>query len=320
MERKSATQNRTCSHTHLVCERLGSAFAVVAVSLAIVSHMAGCAQSTSASDIGDSEDIRPRFLTKTVEVDGRQGVATENGWYWISGSTTLSKYDSEWNCLKVNDAPFDKGYKLEVNHIGDIDVYGNEVYCGVELFKDGVASNIQIAIYDGDTLELKRTFNFEKESGQDECSGICVNPDTRVVTMCAWTDTGNHIYSYNLDTGEYLGKVRLSPSPKWIQGIAYHDGMYYLTADDGDADKNDPDHVYCFELIDGALEANVKLARTIDDVRRQGEIEGLSFDKSSDEMLVLYNRGARIVQGMPVGFYDGYDHEIHEVYSYGVKP
>ena len=320
MEQKSTTQNRICNHTYLVYKQLKCAFAEIAILLAIVSQMAGCAQSTSAPDNGDSGDNQSRFLSKTVEVDGRQGVATENGWYWISGSTTLSKYDGEWNRLEVNDAPFDKGYELEVNHIGDIDVYNNEVYCGVELFEDGVASNIQIAVYDGDTLQLKRTFNFEQGSGQDECSGICVNPDTRIVTMCAWTDTGDHIYNYNLDTGEYLGKVRLSPSPKWIQGIAYHDGMYYLTADDGDADKNAPDHVYCFELVDGASEAEVKIARTLDDVQRQGEIEGLSFDKSSDEMLVLYNRGARIVQGMPVGFYDGYDHEIHEVYSYGAKP
>ena len=317
MKRKNTTQSSIRSHMRPVYQRLKSAIALFAVSLAVVLPMAGCAQSTSAPNTENGENAQPKSLTKAVEVDGRQGVATENGSYWISGSTTLSKYDSAWNRLKVNDAPFDKGYQLEVNHIGDIDVYDNEVYCGVELFEDGVASNIQIAIYDGDTLELKRTFNFERESGQDECSGICVNPDTRVVTMCAWTDTGNHIYNYSLDTGEYLGKVRLSPSPKWIQGIAYHDGTYYLTADDGDADQSAPDHVYCFELADGTSEAQVRLARTLDDVQRQGEIEGLSFNKESDEMLVLYNRGARIVQGMPVGFYDGYDHEIHEVYSYG---
>jgi hypothetical protein len=319
VERKSTAQNRICGNTHPIGKQLRSAFAVIAISLAIVLPMAGCVQSTPALDVGEGEDAQSRFLAKTVEVDGRQGVATENGQYWISGSTTLSKYDGEWSRLEVNDAPFDKGYELEVNHIGDIDVYDNEVYCGVELFKNGVASNIQIAIYDGDTLELKRTFNFEKESGQDECSGICVNPDKRIVTMCAWTDTGDHIYNYNLDTGEYLGKVRLSPSPAWIQGIAYHDGMYYFTADDGDADEDAPDHVYCFELADGASEAQVKLAQTLDDVQRQGEIEGLNFDESSDEMLVLYNRGARIERGMPVGFYDGYDHEIHEVYSYGTQ-
>ena len=33
-------------------------------------------------------------------------------------------------------------------------------------------------------------------------------------------------------------------------------------------------------------------------------------------MLISYNRGARIVLGMPKGFYEGYDQEIHEVFDY----
>jgi hypothetical protein len=207
--------------------------------------------------------------------------------------------------------------RREVNHIGDIDVYNNEVFCGVELFVDGVASNIQIAVYDGDTLTLKRTFNFEPDSGQDECSGICVNPDEGIVSLCAWTDSGEYLYNYDLDTGEYLGKVRLSPVPTWVQGVAYHKGAYYLSADDGDANDDAPDHVYRFELAGGASEVQIEPFVTLDDVQRQGEIEGLTFDEDSTEMLVLYNRGAVIEQGMPVGFYDGYDREIHEVYVYG---
>jgi len=33
-------------------------------------------------------------------------------------------------------------------------------------------------------------------------------------------------------------------------------------------------------------------------------------------MLVLANRGKRIVLGMPRGLYPGYEREIHEVYVY----
>ena len=98
-------------------------------------------------------------VNKSVEVNGRQGVCYENGYYWVSGSKTLSKYDKDWNLIEENNDPF-KGYELEVNHIGDIDVYNNELYIGAEYFIDGVGTNIQIAIYDGDTLELKRTFPF----------------------------------------------------------------------------------------------------------------------------------------------------------------
>ena len=47
---------------------------------------------------------------------------------------------------------------------------------------------------------------------------------------------------------------------------------------------------------------------------RQGEIEGLRFDWSRGQFLLLYNRGTRIVLGMPKGFYEGYTEEIHEVF------
>ncbi|MBO7676598.1 MAG: hypothetical protein J6S49_03690, partial [Erysipelotrichaceae bacterium] len=136
-------------------------------------------------------------VNKSVEVSGRQGVCYENGYYWVSGSKTLSKYDKDWNLIKENNDPF-KGYEIEVNHIGDIDVYNNELYIGAEYFIDGVGTNIQIAIYDGDTLELKRTFPFESESGQLECSGIAVNPDNRTVWMCSWVgeDSGKYLYRY----------------------------------------------------------------------------------------------------------------------------
>ncbi len=54
----------------------------------------------------------------------------------------------------------------------------------------------------------------------------------------------------------------------------------------------------------------------MDDVSKQGEIEGLAFDKNENKFLLLYNRGARIVLGMLKGFYEGYTEEIHEVYIY----
>ena len=48
----------------------------------------------------------------------------------------------------------------------------------------------------------------------------------------------------------------------------------------------------------------------------ESEIEGISFDRDNEKMLISYNRGARIVLGMPKGFYQGYDREIHEIFAY----
>ena len=259
-------------------------------------------------------------LTDSTEVSGRQGVCAEGDFYWVSGSTSLSKYDKNWNLIMTNDKPFE-GYEIEVNHIGDIDVHDNELFIGAEYFVDGVGKNIQIAVYDGDTLELKRTFPFEPESGQLECSGIAVDPDSGTVWICSWVgeESGRYLYRYDLDTGAYLGKVHMQMPPQWIQGVAYHDGSLYLTADDGTADDNEPDHLYRTKIIDGDTNCIVTLERTFDDVTRQGEIEGLTFDEENGSLLILYNRGARIVLGMPKGFYDGYDREISEVFTYSVN-
>ena len=50
-------------------------------------------------------------LESSHEVDGRQGIAWENG-----------------------------SFDAEVNHIGDVDVYKGEIYAGVEYFMDGAGS------------------------------------------------------------------------------------------------------------------------------------------------------------------------------------
>jgi len=271
----------------------------------------------------DNQALLPRYsyrLGGTVEVDGRQGIATDGSCFWVSGSTTLSKYDKNWKLLAHNDRPFED-YKIEVNHIGDIDVYNNEIYAGVEYFSDGVGRNIQMAVYDGSTLKLKRTFVFQPDSGQLECSGIAVNPDEKKIVMCSWVDgeSGRYLYEYSLDTGAYIRKVHLQCPPQWIQGVAYFNGEYYLTADDGTADEGEADHIYRTKLIPGKTNAAVVLEKSLDDVKFQGEIEGLSFDAASKRLLVLYNRGSRIVLGMVRGFYPGYTREISEVYIYNLK-
>ena len=268
-------------------------------------------------------DMLPRYtytLRDVQAVNGRQGICAEGDYYWVSGSTTLTKYDKDFHIIKENDAPFE-GYEFAVNHIGDIDVYNNELYLGVEYFMDGVGTNIQVAVYDGDTLELKRVFPFNAETGQQECSGIAVDYDSRIVYMTSWVDheSSSYLYMYDLDTTEYLGRMHLQPYPEWLQGIAYYDGYLYVTCDDGVADDNDPDHMYRINVSDSKVSANVVLERTFDDVILQGEIEGLTFDKEKGLFLPLYNRGARIVLGVPKGFYEGYSEEIHEVFLYDMK-
>ena len=217
------------------------------------------------------------------------------------------------------DTPFEN-FKDEVNHIGDIDIYNGEIYAGVEYFMDGEAKNIQVAVYNAESFELKRTYSFDKDSGQNEVSGIAIDPDSRSIWMCSWADgeSGRYLYRYNLENGNYIGKYHLQAPPQWIQGIAYLDGWIYITSDDGTADLGEPDHIYRVEVDTNKTNLPVMIERTLDDVSLQGEIEGLSFDKDNKQLLVSYNRGAQIVLGMPRGFYEGYEKELYEIYLYNM--
>ncbi|WP_018651828.1 hypothetical protein [Actinobacillus capsulatus] len=261
------------------------------------------------------------ILNKVMEVNGRQGITTDGKYLYVSGSSSLTKYDLNGKLIIENKKPF-IGYQKEANHIGDIDIYNHELYVSSEWFMDGVGKNIQIAIHDPNSLAFKRAVDFYPESGQLEVSAITVDTVNRSVWMASWVgeESGRYLYEYDLDSGKYKRKVHLQPVPQWIQGIFAHEGNLYLTADDGTADEKEHDHLYRVELSTKNNEARVVLERTLDDVKDYGEIEGLVINPKSKQLIVHANRGKQIVLGMPKGFYPGYDREISEIYFYQMTP
>lgn len=280
----------------------------------------------AACALGCSE--RGYVLDRVIEVEGRQGVAADADCYYVSGSTGLYKYSKDGTPVQSNEAPFG-ALELPANHFGDIDVYGGEVYTGIETFVDGVGQNIQIGVYDAATLEYRYSIPWVAESGQVEVCGLAVDRDHGRVWMADWVQ-GHELYCYDIATRSYLGKIALDPAPALQQGIYCLDGRIVISSDDGDADNDAPDHLYvCDPYPDGrdliaeavdryapAATVPVTLFREMDDFIRAGEIEGLCFDEDGGSLLVLSNRGSRIVLGMVKGFYPGYDREIHDLYIY----
>ena len=78
-------------------------------------------------------------LIRVIPVEGRQGVAADSNFYYVSGSTALYKYDKQGRLAAKNERPFE-GLPLAANHIGDIDVWDGEIYAGIETFDDGRAT------------------------------------------------------------------------------------------------------------------------------------------------------------------------------------
>ena len=70
--------------------------------------LGGCGQA--------AKQAKTYTLSAVYEVNGRQGVCVEGDSYWVSGSTTLTKYDRDWNVVAENNDPFN-GFALEVNHM-----------------------------------------------------------------------------------------------------------------------------------------------------------------------------------------------------------
>lgn len=253
-------------------------------------------------------------LKRVIPVEGRQGVAADANYYYVSGSKALYKYTKDGELIAANEHPFE-GLPLAANHIGDIDVWNGDIYAGIETFTDGRGEHIQVAVYDADSLRWKRSIDWNADSGQVEVCGLAVDRDNDKVWMADWVD-GCCLYEYDLPTGKYLRKVRLRPVPQWQQGIFMVDGRMLISADDGDADSDEADMLYIADLRGGKTSATVLPFREMTDFRRPGEIEGLTIDPVTNDLVVLSNRGARIVLGMPKGFYPGYDREVHELYIY----
>jgi hypothetical protein len=286
----------------------------LAVLMAIM-ILSACARSPSESSTNDDPSDRYRLL-RILEVAGRQGIATDGERYFNSGSTALYVYSKEGELLAENTEPFADLVK-PANHIGDISVHDGELFAGIEWFDDGRGTDIQIAIYDAETLRFRRSVDWSPDSGQVEVSALAVDAESGLVWMTDWVD-GTYVYRYDLATETYAGKLHLRPVPQWQQGIAAFEGSLYITADDGDAESDEADNLWRVPAETDATAAYVTHEKVFTEFKRAGEIEGIDFDRAAGEMLVLANRGKRIVLGMPKGLYPGYEREIHEVYVYRI--
>jgi len=173
-------------------------------------------------------------------------------------------------------------------------------------------------VYDAETLEYRRAIDWNPASGQVEVSAVAVDTGNDVIWMTDWTN-GGYIYRYSLTSGQYSGKMRLEPALSAPQGIAVHGGYLYITTDDGDAELAEADGLWQVRADPVADENKAVRIKAFTEFRRAGEVEGLDFDPANKELVVLNNRGERIIKGMPSGLYPGYDREIHELYIYRLR-
>ena len=111
-------------------------------------------------------------LKKVVEVPGRQGIAADKDYFYVSDTRGIYKFDRNWNLVKKRVQTKDKDGKFidplfqqpdKANHFGDIDVYDGKIYTGNEYFNLGRGHNISVDIYDANTLEYIESIPWRSE-------------------------------------------------------------------------------------------------------------------------------------------------------------
>jgi hypothetical protein len=286
----------------------------VIVVMTLLFGLSGCTWPPCSVPPSDDNRLPDYRLLRIFEVAGRQGIATDGVRYFNSGSTALYVYSKDGELLAANEEPF-VDLEKPANHIGDISVHDGELFAGIEWFEDGRGIDIQIAVYDAETLRYRKSVDWSPDSGQVEVSALAVDAENGLMWMTDWVN-GTYVYAYDMATDSYSGSLHLRPVPQWQQGIAAFGGSLFITADDGYAELEEVDNLWRVSAPTEASDAYVTHEKAFTEFRRAGEIEGIDFDREAGEMLVLANRGKRIVLGMPKGLYAGYDREIHEVYVY----
>ena len=251
-------------------------------------------------------------LTSRKEVIGRQGIAYNDDVFYVSSNSTLTSYNKNWQIINGTETALDK-IDLDVNHIGDIEVYNDEIYAGVEYFSGRVIKNPLIAVYDIHTFKLNRIYNIDPSSGQTEISGVTIDPKTNSIWASSWIDgeSSKYLYRYSLDTGKYLAKYELKNPPLCVQGISYFDGYIYLTADDS-YDK--ADHIYRVKPDINKKVFDVELEKTLDGLNFVAELEGLTFDTRNRRLLLISNIDSQLLSS------SSYPNniEMHEVFIYNI--
>lgn len=178
-----------------------------------------------------------QLVERSISPDtgGHQGYASDGTSHFIFDTKRILTRadDASWHVTRVNDAPFAglSGY----NHLGDGDYFEHKLYVPAEHYVScSDHAKATILVFDSTTLE--RVAVLELPEGQ-EVSAVVVRPEARQLWVSSYCD-GSRLWVYGFDPADldcvHLERtVRLSPAIPDIQGLAYHDGFFFLAQNSG---------------------------------------------------------------------------------------
>lgn len=180
----------------------------------------------------------------SVALNHHQGVEWNpaNGHFYCFDSDQITHYDQNWNLVQDRNGGVNSevttytGALKAINHTGDGCIARGELYTTPEKYTNSPYDNQFIAVYDLDTLALKRVYDIRYQANGTyghEISSISFNPADGFFYITDYTDTAGGIHKYDLvadsETVVYQGEIILETGLGSKQGIAIMDGYMYLS-------------------------------------------------------------------------------------------
>lgn len=224
-------------------------------------------------------------------LNGKQGIAMDDNFYYISDNDKLIKYDKDWKLIKEIDDV--KNYFTNVDnshHIGDIEVYDGVIYTVGENFEHSVGGAIEVGLFDINLQWMKTLNIYPDEHGLKEVSGITIDISKSLIWISSWCDgdSGQYLYAYSYPNFKFIKKIKTNPWVQKIQGIKYYKGFIFASCDDSEkwsGNKETKDHLYRINPKNG----HAILEHTLNEFDDNNETEGLTIDSHTGEFLIMQN-------------------------------
>lgn len=164
--------------------------------------------------------------------NAHQGYTTDGTHHFTIDSSVLARRDAGWAILNsVNPITGLVG----VDHAGDGQYHAGKLYIPVGSYTSiGVFGTEKIAVYDSTTLARESATAIV--SGAAALSGVTIDPDAGIIYGCMFSNgaTSATIRRWDLDDFTDLGSLTLDAWVLLSQGIAFKDGLLYLSGDRGE--------------------------------------------------------------------------------------
>jgi hypothetical protein len=162
-----------------------------------------------------------------------QGIASDGASVWFSWRYGLQRTDMQYNVQVKNTLAIPAQISFATHagdHIGDMDVYGNTLYAGVEDSK--AYAEPRVLLYDADTLNWQnKAFDMPNTLLTQGIPWVCVDGPASHLYAAEWNPTTS-LLEFDMVTMQLQRQVPLSETLGRIQGAKVWDGMLYANADD----------------------------------------------------------------------------------------